>query len=133
MLLRTNGYPLVTDNLTGSSFGDAYKELFVDGNSHEVIFEIAHENSPVSTSTPANSAVEFLYGNSRDQMGAFVASSLVTEDAMKKSGRSIFEDANMALDSRLYTNCSASTGYITKYATQKQELNLTSTDDVAVN
>ena len=139
MMLRTSGFPLVTDNLGSSTFGAAYRSIFARGNSeesnnsYEIIFAIDYEDSPTGTGTMANSAVEFLYGNSRDERGALVASSVVTEDALKKEGRGIYEDANQALDSRLYTNCDATTGNITKYSTSSQVLNLESTEDVAVN
>ncbi len=123
MLLRTNGYPLVCDNLNGSTYGKAYSDLFIKGNSFETIFELVYADNPASSGQTANAAISSLYGNSRNQKGSFVATSLITEDATKESGRTIFEDANKAFDVRLYTNFSSSTGYITKYATRAQDVN----------
>lgn len=122
MLERTNGYPLVCDNLNSSSYGDAYRDIFINGNSHETIFELFYDDNPASSGHTANKAISFLYGHNREKKGAFIASTLVSEDAAKDKGRTVYDDANKALDSRLYTNCSSSSGYITKYSTSRQEL-----------
>ena len=125
MLLRTNGYPLVCDNLNGTTYGYAYKDLFVTGNSYETIFELVYPNNP-SRRDESNLAISGLYGNVTNKKGFFVAASFITEDATKESSRTVFEDVNKAFDARLYTNCSSSTGYITKYATMAQDVSASS-------
>jgi len=127
MLLRTNGYPLVCLHLNGNNFGQAYKDLFVKGNSFETIFELVYADNPSSSGQTANGAISSLYGNNTNKKGAFVATTLITEDATKESARTVYEDVNKAYDARIYTNCSSSSGYITKYATRAQDVSVSST------
>ena len=131
MLQRTNGYPLVTDNLSGSIFGDAYRDIFVRGNSTETIFELVYASTPKASGQVANTGVENLYGNGRYNTGFLIASSYVTEDALAGSDRKVFEDANKGLDSRLYTNLNTNNGNITKLSTSYQQIMLPSELTVA--
>ena len=132
ILLRTNGYPLVCDNVNSSSYGQTYEKVFVKGNSYETIFELVYSDNPAGSGQTANSAVSKLYGNRTYEKGYFIASTLVSEDATKSKQRTIFEDVNKALDSRLYTNFSSSNNCITKYATRSQKL-VTSSGNVSDN
>ena len=126
MLQRTNNYPLVTDNLSGTLFGNAYEAIFVDGNSHETIFELSYDASPRSSGGTANTAVEALYGYgaSTTQKGHLIASSLIS-DAQNRT--SVFETLNDIYDCRLYTNFSSSSANITKCAAQEQAVTINST------
>lgn len=120
MLLRTNGYPLACPHLCGYNYGQAYRDIFINGNSYETIFELVYASSPVSSGQTANTAVSNLYGNNRYKRGYFAAASLLTDDATLEKGRTVFEDANKGYDARLYTNFSPSSGNITKYTTSTQ-------------
>jgi len=120
---RLNGFPLVNDRLTGTSFGESYREIFISGASKETIFELSYEDSPERQGRVSNSAISSLYGNSTTRKGLLAPSTLLTDDINKSSGRTIFEDQTKYLDSRLYINCDADEGVITKYATELANIN----------
>lgn len=124
LLQRCNGYPLQNDALTGTTFGSAYEKLFIEGNTdgyaRETIFEIVYDNHPKTSGQTANSAVSYLYGNGKTPKGVLIASSIITEDIDKESNRTVYEDDNRKVDSRMYTNCKADGGNITKMATSMQ-------------
>ncbi len=123
---RLNGFPLVNDRLTGTTFGDVYEDIFVNGASKETIFELSYEDSPQSSNRTNNSAISTLYGNSTTRKGLLAPSSVLLDDIAKTSGRTIFEDQTKFLDSRLYTNCSTDESVITKYATSRLTINTAS-------
>ena len=123
---RLNGFPLVNDRLTGTTFGDVYEDIFINGASKETIFELSYEDSPQSSNRTNNSAISTLYGNSTTRKGLLAPSSVLLDDIAKTSGRTIFEDQTKFLDSRLYTNCSTDESVITKYATSRLTINTAS-------
>ena len=125
---RLNGYPLVNDRLSGNQFGDYYEEIFVDGASKETIFELMYEDRPEASGRVNNSAISSYYGNSTNRKGLLAPSSLITDDIGSSSGRTVFEDANKKIDSRLYVNCSFDDGVITKYAVDYVSINASSAD-----
>ena len=125
---RLNGYPLVNDRLSGNQFGDYYEEIFVDGASKETIFELMYEDRPEASGRINNSAISSYYGNSTNRKGLLAPSSLITDDIGSSSGRTVFEDANKKIDSRLYVNCSFDDGVITKYAVDYVNINASSAD-----
>ncbi|MBQ2129524.1 MAG: RagB/SusD family nutrient uptake outer membrane protein [Prevotella sp.] len=125
---RLNGYPLVNDRLSGNQFGDYYEEIFVDGASKETIFELMYEDRPEASGRINNSAISSYYGNSTNRKGLLAPSSLITDDIGSSSGRTVFEDANKKIDSRLYVNCSFDDGVITKYAVDYVSINASSAD-----
>ena len=125
---RLNGYPLVNDRLSGNQFGDYYEEIFVDGASKETIFELMYEDRPEASGRVNNSAISSYYGNSTNRKGLLAPSSLITDDIGSSSGRTVFEDANKKIDSRLYVNCSFDDGVITKYAVDYVNINASSAD-----
>ena len=104
--VRLNGYPLVNDNLTGTYFGQAYEDIFVDGASKETIFELVYDREMAGNGMMANSAVSSLYGNSNGT-GLLVGSKYIKEDIEADySKREIFEpEQKHKLDARLYINC----------------------------
>ena len=125
---RLNGYPLVNDRLSGNQFGDYYEEIFVNGASKETIFELMYEDRPEASGRVNNSAISSYYGNSTNRKGLLAPSSLITDDIGSSSGRTVFEDANKKIDSRLYVNCSFDDGVITKYAVDYVNINASSAD-----
>ena len=104
--VRLNGYPLVYDNLTGITYGRAYRTIFVEGASKESIFELNYDEDPAGSGMLANSAVSSLYGHSNGT-GLLVGSKHVKEDIEADfSKREIFEpEPKHKLDIRLYLNC----------------------------
>jgi hypothetical protein len=60
MQTRFNGFPLLRDNSTTSSFGDAFSRIFGEGNSSESIFELNYADDDNRIS---NLAVSTCYGN----------------------------------------------------------------------
>ena len=81
---RLNGYPLVNDQLSGTSFGTAYEAIFVDGMSRETIFELFYGNDRYSlrdnSQQPVNTAIESYFGNQRTPKGQLKPSDKMTED-----------------------------------------------------
>ena len=115
---RLSGYPLVNDALSGNTFGEAYEKIFVQGVSRETVFELSYDDNPSSSGMIANSAISSFYGNSNNKIGLLAPSSMLTGDIGTTSGRTIFEDKNKMLDARLFINCDADEGCITKLATR---------------
>jgi hypothetical protein len=106
--LRLNGYPLVNDNLTGTTFGSAYTSIFVEGASKETILELVYDEEKAGNGMLANSAVSSLYGHSNGT-GLLVGSKHLKEDIEADyAKRVIFEpEQKNKLDARLYINCDA--------------------------
>ncbi len=117
---RLNGYPLVNDRIQGTRFGDAYDEIFVEGESKETIFELAFDERPQSNSMPANKAIGSLYGNSQSTKGLITASSRIQGDLKSPTGTVLFEtkDKDLKNDARLFQNYSIDDEAISKYAVQ---------------
>ena len=117
---RTNGYPLQNDNLTGTSFGDAYEKIFVDGMNRETIFELFYGNNTNNYSLtsnpnqPVNSAISSYYGDSRTPKGL-----LAPSENMKEDVKNIYEEKNKNLDARIYYNYGFIDGVIYKLALQR--------------
>ena len=104
MKLRVGDYPLVCDNLIGTTYGEAYRDIFVEGASKETIFELCYDKDRAGNGMTANSAVSALYGGSNNA-GLLVGSKYLKEDAEATSQRKVFEDKNKKLDARMYINC----------------------------
>ena len=103
---RLNGYPLVNDNLTGTTFGQAYSDIFVEGASKETILELVYDEDLAGNGMLANSAISSLYGHSNGT-GLLIGSKYLKEDIEADySKREIFEpEQKNKLDARLYINC----------------------------
>lgn len=58
-----NGYPLYPNNMGGNVYGNAYNQIFANGNSFESIFELSYDPTGVPGDTHLeNSAVGRLFG-----------------------------------------------------------------------
>jgi len=103
---RLNGYPLVNDNLTGTTFGQADSDIFVEGASKETILELVYDEDLAGNGMLANSAISSLYGHSNGT-GLLIGSKYLKEDIEADySKREIFEpEQKNKLDARLYINC----------------------------
>lgn len=101
---RLDGYPLVNNFISGSTFGNAFEELFADGNSRETIFELMFDKQEAGNSMLSNAAAGEWYGNAINS-GRVAPGSAVTEDASAdENSRTIFQGVNKKLDARLYFN-----------------------------
>lgn len=101
---RLDGYPLVNNFISGSTFGNAFEELFADGNSRETIFELMFDKQEAGNSMLSNAAAGEWYGNAVNP-GRVAAGSAVTEDvSADENSRTIFQGVNKKLDARLYFN-----------------------------
>ena len=130
--VRLGDYPLVYDNLTSTTFGEAYREIFATGSSKETVFELSYDKSPSSSGLPANSAVVSLYGGST-RTPLLVGSKYLKEDIEATSQRTVYEDANKKLDARMYTNCDATSDAprIRKMASSRISINASTSSPVA--
>lgn len=124
----TNGFPLSTGGSMSSSFGGFYRDIFTDGCSQETIFELLFSplNKDVAgakgSGMPGNYGAGRLYGYyvSAQMNGSFLnASSIVSGDGGRTSGRTVYADENYYVDSRMYINCNGGTGdAIRKFVTE---------------
>lgn len=130
---RLNGYPLVNDRIQGTRFGDAYEEIFVDGGSKEVIFELAFDKNPQSSSMLANKTIGSLYGNRDSKKGLITASSSYLGDIKEPSGTLVFEekDKSNKNDARLFINASSDDEAIVKYAARSVSIDASDANKVS--
>ena len=122
---RTNGYPLISEQLMSGYYGNAYSTLFgrdVESERaqarQEIIFQLVFSDDPSGNSMPANSAINVFYGNANVDRGYLAPSDYLLDDIAKESGRTIFADKNKNIDARLYENCISRLKSINKYTTQ---------------
>lgn len=61
-LERVSGFPLVSDQLSNTTYGNAYNTIFGDGNSMESIFELTYMRDD---NMPSNGAANDFYMRSK--------------------------------------------------------------------
>ena len=130
-MTRTNGYPLISDMLNSTSFGNAFNVLFTDDNNielgnQEIIFQLVFDDNPRGNSMLPNRAINDFYGHSVAR-GFLGPSDYILEDIAKTSGRNVFEDANKDVDARLYENTSSLNKAIAKYVFTGIQISSTTT------
>ena len=113
--VRFNGYPLISDQISGSLYGNAYEEIFIEGSSQESVFELNFDDQNAGYSMLGNSAVSVLYGNSQGTKGRLAPSTAVIEDIGKTSQRTIYADRTKKLDARMYESSDIDNECISKY------------------
>lgn len=118
--VRTNGFPLSTGSSSNSTYGGFYDDIFVEGNSQETIFELLFSPTnhfEAGRSMPSNSGAGRLYGYGEGaQIVCFLApSSIVTGDASRTNGRTVYANENYYADSRMYINFSSADETIRKF------------------
>ena len=126
---RLNGFPLIYDNLQGTTFGTPYRTIFTDVDrefaAREVIFELNYDSSPSSTGMPANSAISSFYGNERSEVGLVTASSYIDGETQEPTAKELFEKDKKDLnDTRRYLNYNTSTKSIVKLASQRISIDM---------
>lgn len=110
------GYPLIFDN-NGSTYGNAFAEIFGNGASRESILELVFEDDD---NRLANNGVSFMYGNQKTIPGIVKPSDFISTD-VSDANYKVFTDK---YDTRYYENinrlgaslCSVGK-YICKYGT----------------
>ncbi len=94
-----DGYPLITDR-NGSTYGNAFNQIFSEGNSMESIFELVYMDD---NNQLANGAVSSNYGNSETFPGLVKPSDYLGDD-FTKDNPSVFLTK---YDTRYYTSLEA--------------------------
>ena len=116
----------------GNEYGQAYNYLFgnineseSEINQQEIIFQLVFNNSPQSNSMMQNGAINEFYGNSNVNIGYMAPSDYILDDIAKTSGRTVFDDKNKKVDSRLYYNCKTDRKSIYKYVFENTSIDVT--------
>ena len=112
---RFNNFPLISDQISGKFFGNAYQELFGQGNTQETIFELIYDDDAAGAGMIANTTISSLYGSSDKGRGFLAPSTAVINDVAASSQRSIFDDSNKKMDARMWENLDNEEGYINKF------------------
>jgi len=111
---RLNGFPLISESSTTNFFGDAYEQIFVQGNSQETVFELAFDESPRANGMTSNSAIGTLYGNADVSKGLIAPAGTVLDD-VSNSTYAVYAEKTKKLDARIYENCNAESEAICKF------------------
>jgi len=99
------GFPLVSNVSASNTYGKAYNDIFVDGNSVETIFELVYDNTEAGHSMLSNSAAGQLYGNGV-LPGRMAPANIVVNDIESEStdAYKIFSKENGKKDARMVQN-----------------------------
>src|SRR5574344_383906 len=119
-----NGFPLISELRSGSNnYGEAFNEIFCDGNSSESIFELDFEDDQKML---ANGAISSFYGNQSTKRGNFAPADYIASDV---SGE-IYKVFKNKFDTRCWENFSEVNDEeygITKYAVRSASVSYTTT------
>ena len=126
---RFNGFPLVNNQILSSTYGNAYEDIFVTGNSQETIFELIFDNTSAGKTMLGNSAVSVLYGNATVSKGMLAPSNTVIDDGTKTSNREIYANRNKLVDARIYQNTQMAFEGICKFVYRSVEVNAQNTSN----
>ena len=118
---RTNGYPLVSNGQLGT-YGTAFSDIFVDGNSQETIFELVYDNAQAGEQMLGNSAVGLFYGNSTVATGYMAPATSIIEEGSNADQRVVYSPRNKLVDARIYENIDAD-GSICKFVRRSVSIN----------
>lgn len=117
------GYPLISDaNSTRTTYGSAYTQIFVNGNSSESIFELTYMKD--NDNMLSNGAVSYCYGNDVTFPGLYRPADFIGSDVSDKS----FQVFTSMYDTRAYENVQSKSDTdfrINKYTTDGASIDLT--------
>ena len=137
---RTNGYPLLTNQISTNYYGEAYNYMFTDDDyteyaQQEIIFQLVFDDRPSSNNMPNNSTIATLYGNSglNNASGHLAPSDYLVDDIGKTSGRTVFDDRNKVADIRMYTNVYSRAKSINKYVSQNIQVDFSKANEPSVS
>lgn len=118
------GYPLISDaNSNRSTYGSAFRRIFVDGNSSESIFELTYMDNDNMLS---NDAVSYGYGNEATYPGYYRPADFIASDVVDGS----FQVFANLYDTRAYENIqnNSDTDFrINKYVSDNASISIPST------
>lgn len=118
------GYPLISDaNSNRTTYGSAFSQIFVEGNSSESIFELTYMDNDNMLS---NDAVSYCYGNDVTYPGYYRPADFIASDVADGS----FQVFANLFDTRAYENIqnNSDTDFrINKYVTDGASISLPST------
>ena len=126
-----DGFPLISDNyLTGNYYGNAYGEIFGNGNSDESILELIFMNDDDML---ANWALSSFYGNATNWPGLVKPADFIGTDISDET----FSVFLSKYDSRYYENLQAVQGQsnsygISKYICKTVQVDLTKAEIQAI-
>lgn len=99
---KFGGYPIIPTRSRENTYGNAFTQIFVRGNSMESIFELNYIKTGNAENSPSNVPASNFYGN-RDRSAFVTYSSYVGLDESQETYR-VFDSKNKGLDARGYEN-----------------------------
>ena len=124
-----DGFPLINDAYsTGNYYGNAYSQIFGNGNSRESILELIYMDD---NSMPSNNAVSYRYGNQKTFPGKVRPADFLCSDVSDE----VFDVFTSKWDARNYENLqpiggSKNLSGINKYASQDAMVDLSKAEIV---
>lgn len=99
---KFGGYPIIPTRSRENTYGNAFTQIFVRGNSIESIFELNYIKTGNAENSPSNVPASNFYGN-RDRSAFVTYSSYVGLDESQETYR-VYDSKNKGLDARGYEN-----------------------------
>jgi hypothetical protein len=99
---KFGGYPIIPTRSRENTYGNAFTQIFIRGNSIESIFELNYTKTGNAENSPSNVPASNFYGN-RDRSAFVTYSSYVGLDESQETYR-VYDSKNKGLDARGYEN-----------------------------
>ena len=99
---KFGGYPIIPTRSRENTYGNAFTQIFIRGNSIESIFELNYTKTGNAENSPSNVPASNFYGN-RDRSAFVTYSSYVGLDESQETYR-VYDPKNKGLDARGYEN-----------------------------
>jgi hypothetical protein len=99
---KFGGYPIIPTRSRENTYGNAFTQIFIRGNSIESIFELNYIKTGNAENSPSNVPASNFYGN-RDRSAFVTYSSYVGLDESQETYR-VYDSKNKGLDARGYEN-----------------------------
>lgn len=110
---KFGGYPIIPTRSGENTYGNAFTQIFIRGNSIESIFELNFKKTGTASSSPSNVPVSNFFGN-LDRGPLVMYSSYVALDEIQDI-KKVYDGQNKQLDARGYENFYSSLGMIRKF------------------
>ena len=99
---KFGGYPIIPTRSRENTYGNAFTQIFIRGNSIESIFELNYTKTGKAENSPSNVPASNFYGN-MDRSPFVTYSSYVGLDETQETYR-VYDSQNKGLDARGYEN-----------------------------
>lgn len=99
---KFGGYPIIPTRSRENTYGNAFTQIFIRGNSIESIFELNYIKTGNAQNSPSNVPASNFYGNA-DRSAFVTYSSYVGLDETQQTYR-VYDSQNKGLDARGYEN-----------------------------